>query len=72
MNFLKQTWEQVIAIWQKLERKQKVAFILSLGTFVVALCFFISWATRPEYSLLLRNKNQFSHGGDSQGRTDGI
>lgn len=52
MNFLKQTWEQVIAIWQKLERKQKVAFILSLGTFVVALCFFISWATRPEYSLL--------------------
>ena len=52
MDFIKQLFQQITSIWKKLETKQKLAFILSSGAFLIALCIFVSWATRPEYSLL--------------------
>ncbi|MCD6574090.1 flagellar M-ring protein FliF [Candidatus Aerophobetes bacterium] len=52
MDFFKQLLQQISSIWQRLETKQKIAFVLSLGAFLVTLFVFLSWATRPEYSLL--------------------
>jgi len=55
MDFLRQVFQQITSIWQKLETKQKLAFILSVGAFLITFSIFLSWVTRPEYSLLYSN-----------------
>jgi len=52
MDFLSQVLKQIKTIWQRFEVKQKIAFVLSFVIFLAALCIFVGWATRPDYSLL--------------------
>lgn len=52
MDFFKRLFQQIISIWKKLETRQKIAFVLSFGVFLTTFCIFLSWATRPDYSVL--------------------
>ena len=55
MGFLKQLTQQILSIWQKLETRQKVTLAVSVVAFLVIFILFLSWASRPDYSLLYSN-----------------
>lgn len=55
MGFLRQLTQQILSIWQKLETRQKITFIISAGAFLVVFILFLSWVSRPDYSLLYSN-----------------
>jgi len=55
MDFLKQVKEQLLSIWKRLEKRQKIFLISSTAIFLVSLIILINWASHPEYSLLYSN-----------------